>query len=312
MINKLVRIRERNQITVPSEICSALGLKAGDFVQITLDDMGHIQLTPARLATIGTPEAEEEVRRAQDDIQAGRYETFESAQAFADHLIARHRSAHAARNRERLREKNAALAPKSPGRRPSGESFAKALRAVLREEPTIVQGEPVERSDAFVLKDYSEAKDKPDLGATIALLSIGDKVTSINIIRDGEPVFTREVSLGTEQYSDALQTELNRSIEDAERVKGGKSVSAVEEERKSAILRSVLKSDVLIQEIRKTFDFFRFSVGGDIHRIYCPDVSARAPGLLDLLHEEFGKPVEKLYPYVPQGTAKGTTKGSPH
>jgi type IV pilus assembly protein PilM len=72
-------------------------------------------------------------------------------------------------------------------------------------------------------------------------------------------------------------------------------VAGVSEDQKAAILRTV--SDILILEIQKTFDFFRATATGEnIQRIYVAGGSARVPGLLDLLREEFAVPVEELDP----------------
>ena len=57
-------------------------------------------------------------------------------------------------------------------------------------------------------------------------------------------------------------------------------------------------SDILILEIQKTFDFFRATASGEnIRRILVAGGTARVPGLLDLLREEFAMPVEELYPF---------------
>ena len=62
------------------------------------------------------------------------------------------------------------------------------------------------------------------------------------------------------------------------------------------ILRSV--SDILILEIQKTFDFFRATASGEnIQRIFVAGGTARVPGLMDLLREEFALPVEEMYPF---------------
>jgi type IV pilus assembly protein PilM len=110
------------------------------------------------------------------------------------------------------------------------------------------------------------------------------------------PLFTRDVSVGGNQYTDALQKELDLSFEDSERLKLGQQVAGVSEEQKTSILRSV--SDILILEIQKTFDFFRATASGEnIQRIYVAGGTARVPGLLELLREEFAMPVEELYPF---------------
>jgi type IV pilus assembly protein PilM len=150
--------------------------------------------------------------------------------------------------------------------------------------------------DAFALQNCFEVNYEPDPGQTIALLNIGASVMSINIIRGGIPLFPRDVSVGGNQYTDALQKELDLSFEDAERLKQGESITGVSEEQKASILRSV--SDILILEIQKTFDFFRATASGEnIQRIYVSGGTARIPGLIDLLREEFAMPVEEMYPF---------------
>src|SRR6201988_4975463 len=150
--------------------------------------------------------------------------------------------------------------------------------------------------DAFGLQNCFEMNYEPDAGQTVALLNIGASVMNINIVRGGIPLFTRDVSVGGNQYTDALQKELDLSFEDAERLKMGGTLAGVSEEQRTAILRSV--SDILILEIQKTFDFFRATASGEnIRRIYVAGGTARVPGLLDLLKEEFAMPVEELYPF---------------
>ncbi len=150
--------------------------------------------------------------------------------------------------------------------------------------------------DAFALQNCFEVNYDPDPGQTVALMNIGASVMNINIIRGGVPLFPRDVSVGGNQYTDALQKELDLSFEDAERLKHGDSLPGVAEEHRGNVLRSV--SDILILEIQKTFDFFRATASGEnIQRIYVAGGSARVPGLVDLLREEFAMPVEELYPF---------------
>ncbi len=71
---------------------------------------------------------------------------------------------------------------------------------------------------------------------------------------------------------------------------------SVTDEQKQQILRSV--SDILTLEIQKTFDFFRATASGEnIQRIVVAGGTARVPGLVDLLREEFAMPVEELNPF---------------
>src|ERR1700740_2561884 len=150
--------------------------------------------------------------------------------------------------------------------------------------------------DAFALQNCYEVNYDPTPGQTVALLNVGASVMNINIVRGGIPLFTRDVSVGGNQYTDALQKELDLSYEDAERLKKGEAIAGVNEENRGTILRSV--SDILVLEIQKTFDFFRATATGEnIQRIYVSGGSALVPGLVDLLREEFALPVEELYPF---------------
>jgi type IV pilus assembly protein PilM len=150
--------------------------------------------------------------------------------------------------------------------------------------------------DAFALQNCFEVNYEPDPGQVVALLNIGASVMNINIVRGWTPLFTRDVSVGGNQYTDALQKELDLGYDDAERLKMGGSRPGVTDEQRAQILRSV--SDILILEIQKTFDFFRATASGEnIRRIYVAGGTARVPGLLDLLREEFAMAVEELYPF---------------
>src|SRR5579862_3519165 len=150
--------------------------------------------------------------------------------------------------------------------------------------------------DAFALQNCFEMNYEPDPSQTVALLNIGASVMNMNIVRGGIPLYPRDVSVGGNQYTDALQKELDLSFEDAERLKQGAVIAGVSDEHRGTILRSV--SDILILEIQKTFDFFRATASGEsIQKIYVAGGTARVPGLVDLLREEFALPVEELYPF---------------
>src|SRR5271165_6971200 len=86
--------------------------------------------------------------------------------------------------------------------------------------------------DAFALQNCFEVNYDPDPGQTVALLNIGASVMNINIVRGGIPLFTRDVSVGGNQFTDALQKELDLSFEDAERLKKGEALPSVTDDQK--------------------------------------------------------------------------------
>jgi type IV pilus assembly protein PilM len=150
--------------------------------------------------------------------------------------------------------------------------------------------------DAFALQNCYEYNYQPTHDATVALLNLGASVMNINIVKGTTPLFTRDVSVGGNQYTDSLQKELDLSFEDAEGLKLGRRVGTVSEDAKQPILQQV--TEIIVLEIQKTFDFFRATASGEhIERIYIAGGSSKVPGLVEALRQEFSLPVEILNPF---------------
>jgi len=73
--------------------------------------------------------------------------------------------------------------------------------------------------DSFALERAYEENYDFDVDNIIALVNIGASITNINIIKDGESVFTRNILSGGDSITQALQTKLNVSFEEAEMIK---------------------------------------------------------------------------------------------
>jgi len=159
--------------------------------------------------------------------------------------------------------------------------------------------------DAFALQNCYEYNYEPAPTATCALLNLGASVMNINIVKGSSPLFTRDVSVGGNQYTDSLQKELDLSFDDAESLKLGNKVGTVSEDAKMPILQQV--TEIIVLEIQKTFDFFRATAAGEhIERIYLAGGSAKVPGLVEALRQEFSLPVEMLNPFQRIATGSGT------
>jgi type IV pilus assembly protein PilM len=150
--------------------------------------------------------------------------------------------------------------------------------------------------DVFALQNCYQHNYEPAPGSTVALLNLGASVMNINIIKGAKPLFTRDVSVGGNQYTDSLQKELDLSFDDAEALKLGNKVGTVSEDAKLPILQQV--TEIIVLEIQKTFDFFRATAAGEhIERIYLAGGSSQVPGLIEALRQEFSLPVEVLNPF---------------
>ncbi|MDR3765175.1 MAG: type IV pilus assembly protein PilM [Acidobacteriota bacterium] len=168
-------------------------------------------------------------------------------------------------------------------------NYTNALQLAGR-QPSIVD------IDAFALQNCYEYNYDPAPTATVALLNIGASVMNINILRGNNPLFTRDVSVGGNQYTDSLQKELDLGFDDAEALKLGRKVGTVSDDAKLPILQQV--TEIIVLEIQKTFDFFRATASGEhIERILVSGGSAQVPGLLEALRQEFSIPVDQLNPF---------------
>jgi type IV pilus assembly protein PilM len=166
----------------------------------------------------------------------------------------------------------------------------KNVLSQARKTPTVVD------YDGFAVFNAFEANYEPAPDQAVALLNIGASIMNIVVGRGGVPFFTRDVSVGGNQYTDTLQKELDLSYEDAEKLKQGKEVPGVSLERMMPHIKSV--SEILLLEIQKTFDFFRQTTSAEnIQQIYLSGGTARVGGLVEQLQEELKTPVAIINPF---------------
>ncbi len=153
--------------------------------------------------------------------------------------------------------------------------------------------------DAFALQNAYEANYGFTDGEVVALINAGASATNVNIVLGDQSVFTRDVSIGGNAYTEALQKELNLPHEAADALKRGEAGAdpggpTYEEAR--PVLRAV--SDTVLLEIQKTFDFYKATATSDrIDRIVVSGGASRAEGFMELLGERFGAPVEAFDPF---------------
>ena len=150
--------------------------------------------------------------------------------------------------------------------------------------------------DAFALQNAYEVNYGIDQAAVVVLLNAGASATNINILSGDRSVFTRDVSIGGNAYTEALQRELNLPYELADQLKRGIPVDGTIFEDARPLLRAVTENVML--EIQKTFDFFKATAASDrIDRIMVSGGASRAEGFNEMLSERFEAPVEPFDPF---------------
>jgi type IV pilus assembly protein PilM len=159
-------------------------------------------------------------------------------------------------------------------------------------QPTVID------VDAFALQNCYEVNYQPTPGEIVALLNIGASTMNINILNGTKSVFTRDVTVGGNQFTSHLQKEMNLNFEQAEKVKRGVPLSDVKESQDTGALLQTALSAFSV-EIKKTFDFYSSTSSGDapVQKILLSGGGSKLAGLREFLAEQFEMPVEVLDPF---------------
>jgi type IV pilus assembly protein PilM len=148
--------------------------------------------------------------------------------------------------------------------------------------------------DAFALQNAYEENYDP-IGVNV-LLNAGASAININILSGDQSVFTRDISIGGNAYTEAVQKELNLPFESAEQLKKGIQVDGASYDDVRPVLHAVTENVLL--EIQKTFDFFKATASSDrIDRILLSGGASKVDGFAHALQERFGSPVEAFDPF---------------
>jgi type IV pilus assembly protein PilM len=146
--------------------------------------------------------------------------------------------------------------------------------------------------DAFALHNAFELNYPDAMNGVTTLINIGHEVTNVNVVQDGVPLLTRDLSVGTRKFREDLQRERGVSSEDADRLLQGFERSAELEpyvqNRGDEIAVGVERAAAFLQTASRD--------SASIRRVYCCGGGARIPGLTDVIGERLRIPVEVANP----------------
>jgi type IV pilus assembly protein PilM len=158
--------------------------------------------------------------------------------------------------------------------------------------------------DAFALQNAYEMNYGNEPDAVVVLLNAGASAININIISGEQSVFTRDISMGGNAYTEAVQKELNLPFETAEALKKGEAVEGVTFEDVQPVLHAMTENVLL--EIQKTFDFFKASATSDrIDRVLLSGGASRVDGFQKALEDRFATVIEPFNPFQKIGFDPG-------
>jgi type IV pilus assembly protein PilM len=167
-------------------------------------------------------------------------------------------------------------------------SYAETLRAAGL-LPVVVD------VDYFALDNLYELNYDPVADQVVALVNIGARYSSINILKSGRSTFTGDVPVGGRDITEALTRDLGVSAEEAERLKTGKGGAADAEQLNMALGPAI---DALIEEIHYALSFFWTAATDErIDVLYLSGGAAQTPELAQRLAERVEAPVEVTDPF---------------
>ena len=132
--------------------------------------------------------------------------------------------------------------------------------------------------------------------SVVVLLNARASAININVLHDGQSVFTRDLATGGNAFTEALQKELSLGFDEAGQLKQGVPINGVTYDDAEPVIRAVTEN--LLMEIGKTFDFFRATAPSDrVDTIVLSGGTSRIPGFPEALAARFDTDVEQFDPF---------------
>lgn len=150
--------------------------------------------------------------------------------------------------------------------------------------------------DAFAIENmhainYPVAQDE-----TTALVNVGASVMNVNIVRRGTSLFTRDIPIGGNRYTEAIQRELGMSYEDAESTKKGERSAGGNQAAVNSVIDGV--NAEVASEIARTIDYFKSTTtDAEIQQVLLCGGTSRVKGLVQQLHDRMQVSVEIADPF---------------
>lgn len=146
--------------------------------------------------------------------------------------------------------------------------------------------------DAFALHNAFEANYPDAMVGTVALINIGSDSTNLNILDNGVPILTRDLTVGTRRIREDLQRDFGVPSDDAETMLRGfdrtPALDGVIAMRGEELAVGVERAATFLTTSSRNF--------GQIRAVFACGGGARIPGLLPWLGERLRLPVELANP----------------
>jgi len=146
--------------------------------------------------------------------------------------------------------------------------------------------------DAFALHNAFELNYPDAMQGVVGLVNIGHEVTNINILDDGVPILTRDITVGTRRFREDLQRERGISADEAAALVQGydrsPQLDAIIESRGEEIAVGIERAAAFLASSSRT--------GTQMRAVYACGGGSRIPGLSEALAARLRLPVELANP----------------
>jgi type IV pilus assembly protein PilM len=159
--------------------------------------------------------------------------------------------------------------------------------------------------DAFALHNAFERNYPDAMSGVVALVNIGHEVTNVNILDEGVPILTRDITVGTRRFREDLQRDRGLSTDDAAALLQGydrsPDLDAVIEGRGEEISVGVERAVAFLASSSRS--------AGQLRAVYVCGGGARIPGLTDALGARLRLGVEQANPLAALQVRDGALEG---
>ena len=146
--------------------------------------------------------------------------------------------------------------------------------------------------DAFALHNAFERNYPEAMTGVVALVNIGHEVTNINILDDGIPILTRDITVGTRRFREDLQRERGLSADQAQQLLQGydrsADIDAVLQGRGEEVAVGIERAAAFLASSSRT--------GGQVRAVYTCGGGSRIPGLTTSLADRLRLSVSQANP----------------
>lgn len=134
-------------------------------------------------------------------------------------------------------------------------------------------------------------------GQTVGILNVGAAITNFVVITDGEVVFSRDMPIGGQNYTNDLHKEMGVTLPEAESLKLSASAGGAVPDEVHSIISAT--TEMLSEEIRNSFDFFAGSAGGNtIAQVFYTGGGASTLGLVKNVSQVTRLKFEWMNPFL--------------